>query len=177
MNMKLPVWPHILCVLFCGTQLLHAQSVGVSHWTFSGGGAVSANSNYRMVSTVSQPAVGKSQSVENIHLAGFWYPLQRFVTAVDNPVSEIPTEYRLEQNYPNPFNPSTTIRYGLPLRSHVTLAAFNPLGQQVAILQNGEQEAGYHEVRFDGRGLSSGVYFLRIQAGEFASTKRILLIR
>jgi len=89
----------------------------------------------------------------------------------------LPGEFRLMQNYPNPFNPSTTIRYGLPNRSHVTLTVFNTLGQQVAHLQNGEQEAGYHEVQFDGKNLSSGVYFYRIQAGDFVATKRLLLLR
>jgi len=62
----------------------------------------------------------------------------------------MPLRYALLQNYPNPFNPSTTIRYGLPYRSHVSLAVFNTLGQQVAVLQNGEQEGGYHEVKFEG---------------------------
>jgi hypothetical protein len=56
------------------------------------------------------------------------------------------------------------------------LTVFNTLGQQVAQLVNGEQEAGYHEVRFDGRDLSSGVYFYRIQAGEFVATKQLLLL-
>jgi photosystem II stability/assembly factor-like uncharacterized protein len=88
-----------------------------------------------------------------------------------------PKEFSIDQNYPNPFNPSTTIRYGLPSSSHVTLAVFNTLGQQVAIVQNGEQEAGYHEVRFDGSNLSSGVYFYRIQAENFVATKRLLLLR
>jgi hypothetical protein len=56
------------------------------------------------------------------------------------------------------------------------LTVYSTLGQQVALLQNGEQEAGYHEVRFDGKNLSSGVYFYRIQAGEFVATKRLLLL-
>jgi hypothetical protein len=89
----------------------------------------------------------------------------------------IPREFRLEQNFPNPFNPSTTIRYGLPVRSQVTVAVFNTLGQQVAVLQNGEQEAGYHEVQFDGRSLSSGVYFYRIHAGGFVQTHKMLLVK
>jgi len=99
------------------------------------------------------------------------------VSPTSAPRREIPAEYRLEQNYPNPFNPSTTIRYGLPLRSHVTLAVFNPLGQQLAVLQNGEQEAGYHEIKFEGRGLPSGVYFYRIKTEMFVETKRLVLLR
>jgi len=90
---------------------------------------------------------------------------------------ELPQSCLLLQNYPNPFNPSTTIRYGLPNRSHVTLTVFNTLGQQVALLQNGEQEAGYHEVKFDGSGMSSGVYFYRLHAGDFIQTKRLLLLK
>jgi hypothetical protein len=89
----------------------------------------------------------------------------------------LPRAFFLEQNYPNPFNPSTTIRYGLPNRSHVTLAVFNTLGQQVAQLVNGDIEAGYHEVKLDGSSLSSGVYFYRLRAGEVVETKRLMLLR
>jgi hypothetical protein len=92
------------------------------------------------------------------------------------PPQSILNRFELEQNFPNPFNPSTTIRYGLPNRSHVMLAVFNNLGQQVAVFQNGEQDAGYHEVKFNGSALSSGVYFYRIQAGEFVLTKKLLLL-
>ena len=81
------------------------------------------------------------------------------------------------QNYPNPFNPSTTIRYALPQRSHVTLSIFNTFGQNVATLVNETQEPGYHDVRFDGSNLASGVYFYRIKADEYAATKKLLLIR
>jgi hypothetical protein len=88
-----------------------------------------------------------------------------------------PKEFSLMQNYPNPFNPSTTIRYGLPQRSQVTLTVYNTLGQSVSTLVNGDMEAGYHEVKFDGSGLSSGVYFYRMQAGSYVETKKLLLVR
>jgi hypothetical protein len=90
---------------------------------------------------------------------------------------EIPQKYRLEQNYPNPFNPSTTIRYGLPSRSHITLTVVNTLGQQVATLIQGEQEAGYHEIKFDASGLASGVYMYRLQAGDFVQSLKLTLLR
>jgi hypothetical protein len=89
----------------------------------------------------------------------------------------VPSEFNLDQNYPNPFNPTTTIRYALPNRSHVTLSIFNTLGQQVAQLVNNEVNAGFHEVNFDGNRLASGVYFYRLQAGEFVQTRSLCLIR
>ena len=89
----------------------------------------------------------------------------------------LPKHFVLGQNYPNPFNPSTTIRYGLPNRSQVMLAVFNMLGQEVATLVNGNQEEGYHEVTFDGKNLSSGVYLYRIQAGSYVETRKLLLMR
>ena len=80
-------------------------------------------------------------------------------------------------NYPNPFNPTTTIRYALPSRSHVALAVFNTLGQEVATLVNESQDAGHHDVRFDTSGLASGVYFYRLRAGEYVQTRRLMLLR
>jgi hypothetical protein len=100
-----------------------------------------------------------------------------FSTAVANSGIEAPREFSLTQNYPNPFNPSTTIRYGLPARLDVTLRVFNMLGQQVAELVNGSQEAGYHELVFNASGLASGVYLYSLHAGTFVETKRLLLLR
>jgi len=109
---------------------------------------------------------------------GVWRrPLSEMITPVFPAESRIPRMFALDQNYPNPFNPSTIIHYGLPNHSHVTLTVFNTLGQQVAQLVDGEIDAGYHEVKFDGSGLSSGVYLYRMQAGGHMETKRLLLIR
>ncbi len=99
------------------------------------------------------------------------------VSSVTGVSEEVAHSYELGQNYPNPFNPSTTIRYSLPNPSHVTLTVFNTLGEQVALLQNGERESGYHEVKFDGSGLSSGVYFYRLTAGDFVQTKKLLMAK
>jgi photosystem II stability/assembly factor-like uncharacterized protein len=89
----------------------------------------------------------------------------------------IPWGYVLHQNYPNPFNPSTTIKYELPKASQVTLTLYDVLGRQVSVLVNERREAGYHEVKFDGSGLSSGVYFYRIEAGSFVETRKLILLR
>ncbi len=98
-------------------------------------------------------------------------------TSVGSSVGEVVTEFTLNQNYPNPFNPSTTIRYGLPNKSAVQLTVYNTLGQQVAQLVNGDMEAGFHEVKFDASGLSSGVYFYRLSAGGFVNTRRLTILK
>jgi len=109
---------------------------------------------------------------------GVWRrPLSEMTTSVSTQSGEWPTGFRLEQNYPNPFNPTTTIRYGLPGKAHVILCIHNTLGQKMATLVNETQEAGYHDVRFDGRGLASGVYFYRLSAGNYQETKKLLIVR
>jgi hypothetical protein len=99
------------------------------------------------------------------------------LSSVSDDQRSTPAAFALEQNHPNPFNPSTTIRYALPHREHVTLTVFNTLGQQVATLVCDEVGAGYHEVQFDAHGLASGVYFYRLTAGNFVDTKKLLLVR
>jgi hypothetical protein len=90
---------------------------------------------------------------------------------------EVPQKFSLEQNYPNPFNPSTTIRYGLPHKAAVSLVVYNALGQQITRLVDAVEEAGYHEVRFDGSSLPSGVYFYRLEAEGFVSTYKLVLLK
>jgi hypothetical protein len=91
--------------------------------------------------------------------------------------TEIPDVASLEQNYPNPFNPTTSIRFGIPAKSEVTLDVFNMLGQRVAQLVNSEMNAGYHTIGFDASSLSSGMYIYRLQAGNFTATKKLMLVK
>jgi cytochrome c peroxidase len=109
----------------------------------------------------------------------FEFDDSRSKVASDNSIhtGETPTTFDLLQNYPNPFNPSTTIRYSLPHTSFITLTVYNTLGQQIAQLVDEQQQSGYHDVVFRGDGLASGVYVYRLEAGNFVSSKKLLLLR
>jgi hypothetical protein len=89
----------------------------------------------------------------------------------------IPTGYELEQNYPNPFNPSTSIAFSLPERTAMSLKVYNIVGQEMATLIDGLQEAGRYTVSFDASRLSSGVYFYRLQAGSSTEVKKMMLLK
>jgi len=95
-------------------------------------------------------------------------------------VEEVPgiaTTFVLQQNYPNPFNPSTKIEFTIPATSLVTMKVFNILGQEVATLVNETLNVGTHRVRFDATNLASGVYIYKITAGNFVSTKKMMLLK
>lgn len=87
----------------------------------------------------------------------------------------IPKTLKLYQNYPNPFNPKTTINYELPNNSVVTLKIYDVLGQEKKTLVNETQEAGKYHLQWDASDLPSGVYFYKIQAGEYSETKKFIL--
>ncbi len=93
----------------------------------------------------------------------------------DDPI--IPRTFTLHQNYPNPFNPSTTISFYLARSSEVKLEVINSLGQRVAVVEWNKLSAGKHEYSFDGNGLSSGVYFYRLTAGDYCSTRKMMLLK
>ncbi len=105
----------------------------------------------------------------------------RFVTPevvnVEDYLNQLPKEYSLGQNYPNPFNPFSSIHFGLPKNSHVTLYVYDLLGQKISKLVDEQMEAGTHRVEFNGSNLSSGVYLYRIQAGVFVDMKKMVLIK
>jgi photosystem II stability/assembly factor-like uncharacterized protein len=89
----------------------------------------------------------------------------------------IPIEFSLEQNYPNPFNPITNIRYSVAKQSLVTLKIYNSLGEEAAVLINEVKSPGRYNVEFNGINLSSGVYFYKLEADNFISVKKLLLLK
>jgi len=93
---------------------------------------------------------------------------------VENPA---PVDYVLYQNYPNPFNPTTTITFGIPIKTHVVLKVFNAVGEEVAQLYNGEKEAGRYTFEFNAEGLPSGIYFYQLKADGYGETKKMLLLK
>jgi photosystem II stability/assembly factor-like uncharacterized protein len=88
-----------------------------------------------------------------------------------------PKKFALSQNYPNPFNPYTKINYELPITNYVSIKIYDVNGKEVAQLINQNQKAGYYTVEFNASNLASGMYFYRIQAGEFSATKKMILIK
>lgn len=99
--------------------------------------------------------------------------------------ASLPVNFELAQNYPNPFNPSTTIKYTIPNNvtlsgvegSKVVLKIYDILGNEIKTLVNEEQTPGVHEVKFDATGLTSGVYFYKLDTPKFTSTKKMILLR
>jgi len=104
-------------------------------------------------------------------------PISSFGKGSQKAPSLKPKQYSLDQNYPNPFNPTTQIRYDLPEDNHVTLKIYDVLGSEVATLVDGMETAGYKTASFNATSLPSGVYFYRLQAGNFVDVKKMLLTR
>ncbi len=102
-------------------------------------------------------------------------PIQ--ISSVTTVTETKPAMFMLYQNHPNPFNPGTNIAYDLPKTSFVSLKIFNMIGQEVATLINGVQDAGFKSVTFDASALASGVYLYRILAGDFVQAKKMILIK
>ena len=94
------------------------------------------------------------------------------------PISTVvPDYYALEQNYPNPFNQMTNIKYQITDKGKVSLRVYDVSGREVATLVNEELGAGTYQVRFDAGSLASGVYFYRLQSGDFVETRKLILLK
>jgi len=105
--------------------------------------------------------------------------------SVNNNLPNIISSFSLEQNYPNPFNPSTVIKYSIPQNTEysprrmlpTTLKVYDILGREVATLVNKQLKSGNYEVNFDASNLTSGVYFYRLQSGNFNESKKMILLK
>lgn len=94
-----------------------------------------------------------------------------------NQLAQTPSEFRLDQNYPNPFNPSTTISFTIPSDGLVTLKVYNSLGEEVSTIEQNYLVKGTYNLNFNASGLPSGIYFYRINAGNYSAVKKMVLLR
>ena len=109
---------------------------------------------------------------------GVWSrPLSELGLLPKEEIEEVPTQFFLSQNYPNPFNPSTTISFTIPQSSIVNLKIFDLLGQEVETIVNERFDTGSYSRQWDATDQPSGVYFYRLQAGDFTETKKLILLR
>ena len=142
-------------ITLASTAASGARAITVTN-SGSGGGSATLSSGFTV-------GTGTATSVEQV------------------PSSGSPATFALEQNYPNPFNPSTQIKYSLEKAVRVSLKIYNVLGNEVATLVDGPQEAGSHSITFStntgASNIATGVYFYRLQAGSFVSTKKLVLIK
>jgi Tol biopolymer transport system component len=99
------------------------------------------------------------------------------ITGIANNNNQVPKDFSLRQNYPNPFNPTTKIAYQLPKAGNVKLTVYDLLGREVHVLVNEFKQAGNYSVDFNASNYASGIYFYRIEAGDFKDVKKMVLVK
>ncbi|MBF8247265.1 MAG: xylanase [Bacteroidetes bacterium] len=170
-----------------GTYDVYASRITGSFalpWTANGVPICTADSTQTNPTAVSDGSGGAIVAWQDKRSGNYDIYASRVFQGGTTPVEFVglaPQEFTLSQNYPNPFNPSTKIEYSLEKSAQVSLKVYNVLGVEVATLVNGRQEAGSYTVPFNTTkgtlGLASGVYFYRLEAGSFVSTKKLILMK
>jgi len=135
----------------------NGTSVDVRHYQFTDHNLIQGNLTYRL---------------EQIDFDG----TEKYSNEIAVYIKALET-FNLQQNFPNPFNPSTLINYQIPSNSFVKIKVYDPLGKEICTLVNEQKDAGSYSVNFSAQELSSGVYFYTLQAGDFVSIKKMILIK
>jgi len=166
----------VLLFVFFLSEILIAQ-IQISIAVLSNGGEKQSNGNYMLVGTVGQVGVDLITNTNYRLQSSFWNVYYQDVIVDVEEEEILPIVYKLEQNYPNPFNPSTIIKFAVPERSIVLIKIYDILGSEILTLVNEEMERGWYERVFNASGSASGMYIYRMQAGNYISTKKMLLIK
>ncbi len=153
-------------------------SYAIGRYVIASGGTLGALSAHHIhLGTAGQTVVDSCKSSNHILRSGIWQ-FSALPTGVTPPTaSAVPTAYVLYQNFPNPFNPTTVIRFDVAASSEVSLVVVDLLGQEVGRLVSERKEPGSYGIQFDASRLSSGVYFYRMQAGDFVQTRKLVILR
>lgn len=138
---------------------------------------VDKNQGFAAVPSVSGLTIHNGYLFAGTTSQSVWRRQVSDIINVNNISSEIPSGYSLGQNYPNPFNPTTKIRFKIPSFGEVKITVYDASGKERAVLTDGTLRAGIYETEFNGAGLSSGVYFCRMQAGSFSETIKMIMVK
>ena len=171
---------NLFCVVI-GRGVYTSTNVG-ANWTISNTGLTSPNQSNKII--VKGTNVFLSTYLTSSIGSGVWErPVSQLTDIESILVGDVPSSFSLDQNFPNPFNPATTFRFSVPSEEYVTLKVYDSFGQEVTTLISEELNAGQYEKQWDASGASvnnpyaSGVYYYRLQAGNFIQTKKMLLLR
>ena len=172
----------VLSLVISGTNLFAGTSGGGVFLSTNNGTSWTAVNTGLTNTSVNALAVSSNGSGGTNLFAGTtsgaWRrPLSEMVISVERLSTDLPTHVSLDQNYPNPFNPATTISFSLPSKSFVSLKVFDALGREVSNLVSEELVGGTYSRRWNAATLPSGVYFYRMQAGDYMETKEMILLR
>ncbi len=174
-----PNWTSALCFDFCFADFVDSIATTPDFQS-----SPFAPGETREISAHVFPLVNPGSADVQIQIGTFANPEERFTldftaivqpTSVGNHNTGSVTDYYLNQNYPNPFNPSTQIKFGIKESGYVTLKVYNILGNEIAVVSSGFRSAGNHTVSFDASGLSSGVYFYRINVNGYSEIRKMIL--
>ncbi len=153
-----------------------AAQIQIARFVLGSGGTPIANSQFQILGTIGQPAIGVSSTQAIIHVSGFWVGVD-IVTSVEPIPNSLPNSFRLDQNYPNPFNPATTIQFAVPQTSQVSIKLYDLRGREVATLLDDRLAAGEYKLQLDAGALASGVYFYRMQTEGFVQSRKLTLLK
>ncbi len=179
-NSGLPLNPQIYSLFTFEPYIFASIPQGLYYISINGDNWI--NNNWININTGLPSLEVMSVYKDNTHIfagmqnGGIW---MRSVSDLEKDTTSVPLPSKviLSQNYPNPFNPTTVIKYSLPKQSKVILKVYDILGREILILVNKEQNEGIHSVIFNASGLSSGLYFYQLIAGNSLETKKMILIK
>ncbi len=148
--------------------------VVVKKQVIASGGGPFGNVNFNARASIGQAQAGRMTNIN--FRVGVGY-LADFPPEITDAESALPLAYEFRGNHPNPFNPRTTLEFALPESAEVRLRLYDLQGRMIRLLMNERLDAGYHQLELDGNGLSSGVYFAMLKAGDYSKTHKLVLLK
>jgi hypothetical protein len=167
---------HINALAVSGSNLYAGTNNGFFLSTNNGQNWISVNGGFTDT-TIQKLAVSNSHVFAVTNNNTIWRRSISEITEIKKDKSVTPADFALRQNYPNPFNPTTSISFSISKSSFVKLKIFDALGREIATLVNEELPAGTYSRQWNASGFSSGVYFYRLQAGDYTATKKLSLLK